>query len=745
MEHLSYEEMMKKYEELKDSQKVSVIRKELHEEIRNSRIKFVVLDDDPTGVQAVHDVAVYTDWTPESIEQGFGENERLFYILTNSRSMTEEETKRVHREIAQNVDAAARKAGVPYAIISRGDSTLRGHFPLETQVLNDTLAGCGQKSADGEIMIPFFKAGGRITIGNVHYVKYGDELVPAGETEFAKDKTFGYRSSDLCDYIEEKTKGNYPAASVTTITLEELRGGDAQGIERKLLEVKDFGKIIVNALEPQDLDVFCLALYRAMAKGKQFMFRTAADFVKAVGGITDRPLLKRQEMTGGSAVHGGIVVVGSHTAKTTEQLSNLRKIEGLEFIEFNSDLVLEDGLEEEVARRVAQAEGLIRRGKSVVLYTKRRLLTLENDTKEAALIRSVKISEAVQQLVGRLSVRPAFVVAKGGITSSDIGVKALRVKRAWVLGQVQPGIPVWKTDENSKFPGIPYVIFPGNVGDADTLKKVVEELIHTKRKVMISVAPVAGPDPLIPEELAEDVEKCIELGAGICHLHCKTREGELTPDTDNLFKALDLIRAKKDVVLQVSTGGVSDMDIVQRCNPLDYPWAESGSLNGGSTNLGEAVYINSFDDIRYCAKQCYEKGVIPEIEVFDIGMLHNMKTVFEEVPYRTPVWFNLVFGHKGGMQPTIEALAAFRSFVPEGCLWGVTHFERDNWTFLAAAIAMGASLVRIGFEDSRYLSEGKAAEHNYELVEKLVHLVKAMDLDVAAPDEVREIISTVKK
>ena len=179
-----------------------------------------------------------------------------------------------------------------------------------------------------------------------------------------------------------------------------------------------------------------------MAAGKDFLFRTAADFVKAVGGISSRPLLKRREMTGGSAVHGGIVVIGSHTAKTTQQLQHLRELKNLEFMEFNSDLVLEDGLEQETESKVARAEALIRQGRSVVIYTKRRLLTLENDTKEAALLRSVRISEAVQQLVGRLSVRPAFVVAKGGITSSDIGVKALGVKRAWVLGQVQPGIPV---------------------------------------------------------------------------------------------------------------------------------------------------------------------------------------------------------------------------------------------------------------------------------------------------------------
>ncbi len=745
MKHLSYKEIIEKYRAEDPESQAEAVREELQREIRKSPVKFVVLDDDPTGVQAVHDVAVYTDWSEESLERGFAEKEKLFYILTNSRGMTEEETSRVHEEIARNVDKAARKAGIPYAVISRGDSTLRGHFPLETEILNDTLVKCGRKSADGEIIIPFFKAGGRFTVGNVHYVKYGDELVPAGETEFAGDKTFGYSSSDLREYIEEKTKGKYQAESVTAITLEELKNADIESVYQKLMAAEGFSKIIVNATEPEDLEVFCTALYRAMAAGKDFLFRTAADFVKAVGGISSRPLLKRREMTGGSAVHGGIVVIGSHTAKTTQQLQHLRELKNLEFMEFNSDLVLEDGLEQETESKVARAEALIRQGRSVVIYTKRRLLTLENDTKEAALLRSVRISEAVQQLVGRLSVRPAFVVAKGGITSSDIGVKALGVKRAWVLGQVQPGIPVWKTDEGSKFPGIPYVIFPGNVGEADTLKKVVKELSSSKRKIMISVAPVAGPEPLVPEELAEDVAKCIDLGAGICHLHCKTREGVLTPDITNMAEALDMIRAKRDVVIQVSTGGISDMDIVQRCNPLDYKWAESGSLNGGSTNLGEAVYVNSFDDIRYCAGQCYEKNVIPEIEVFDIGMINNMKLVFEEVPYRTPVWFNLVFGHKGGMQPTIEALAAFRSFVPEGCLWGVTHFGRDNWTFLAAAIAMGASLVRIGFEDSRFLSNDRDAVYNYELVEKLARLVREMDLEVASPDEVREIISSVKK
>lgn len=260
------------------------------------------------------------------------------------------------------------------------------------------------------------------------------------------------------------------------------------------------------------------------------------------------------------------------------------------------------------------------------------------------------------------------------------------------------------------------------------------------RKVIISVAPVAGPDPLVPKELAKDVVECVKRGASMCHLHCKTNEGYLTPDIKTITEAFEEILLKVDVVIQASTGGVSNMTIEERCNPLTYEKVESASLNGGSTNLGEAIYRNSFEDIRYCAKACYERGIIPEIEVFDIGMIHNIELVAGEVPFRKPILFNLVFGHKGGMQPTVEALVAFKSFVPKGCLWGVTHYGRDNWTFLAAAIAMGATIVRIGFEDSKFLEEGLEANCNWELVAQLSELIYTMGLEVATPTEVREIL-----
>lgn len=454
-----------------------MVRNLLNSEIKNNQDKIIVLDDDPTGVQTVHGISVYTDWSYESIRSGFQEETKMFYILTNSRGFSVEQTTKVHHEIGQRIAEIAKEENKGYLIISRGDSTLRGHYPLETEILKEEFEKFSGYKVDGEILCPYFREGGRYTLGNVHFVKYDQELIPCAETEFAKDKTFGYHNSDLCAYIEEKTNGVYLKEDVLSISLEALRALKLDEITDNLMDVKDFGKVIVNAIDACDIKVFCIALYRAMARGKHFIFRTAAGFVKEFAGITDKPLLSKSEMIVKDIGTGGIIVVGSHTSKTTSQLELLKDLRGLEFIEFNSDLVLEEGkLEEEVKAVIAKEEAFIKEGKTVVVYTKRKLLTLEKDSKEEALLRSIKISEAVQSLVGELTVTPAFVIAKGGITSSDVGTKALRVKKANVLGQAKPGIPVWQTGEESKFPRIPYIIFPGNVGEETTLKEVVEIL-----------------------------------------------------------------------------------------------------------------------------------------------------------------------------------------------------------------------------------------------------------------------------
>lgn len=458
-----------------------LVDKLLAEEIAKNNRKIVVLDDDPTGVQTVHDIHVYTGWDEESIRKGFLEENNLFYILTNSRGFTEEETTKAHNEIAAVVDKIAKETGKEYIFISRSDSTLRGHFPLETRLLRESYEKNTGKTIDGEILCPFFKEGGRYTIDNVHYVKYGDELVPANETEFAKDKTFGYSAATMPEYVEEKTKGEFKAADVTCISLEDIHNMDFDKIEAQLMAVKDFNKIIVNSVGYADIKVFCVALYRAMAKGKVFMFRTAAAIVKVMGGVTDQPLLTRKQMVVKETKNGGIIVVGSHTNKTTAQVEELKKLTDIEFIEMDATLVKDEkAFAAEVDRCLKKEEECIRAGKTVCCYTTRALITADTGNKEDELRLSVRISDAVQSLVGRLTVTPAFVIAKGGITSSDVGVKALAVKQANVLGQIRPGIPVWQTGEESKFPLTPYVIFPGNVGEAETLREAVEILTKTE-------------------------------------------------------------------------------------------------------------------------------------------------------------------------------------------------------------------------------------------------------------------------
>ena len=452
----------------------------LKQELDQCRKKVVVLDDDPTGVQTVHDVSVYTDWEPETFSDGFEEDSRMFFILTNSRGMTAPQTEEAHKKIADGIMKASRKYQKDFILISRSDSTLRGHYPLETEVLREELEAGGQPVFDGEIIYPFFKEGGRYTLNKVHCVKEGDWLVPAGMTEFAKDKSFGYVASDLTEWCEEKTYGKYPADGVVWISITDLRLQNVEKITEQLMNVSNFGKVVVDSADYADVKIFATACLRAMEAGKRFLFRSAAAITRVLGGVSEQPLLTKKDLVIPGNTNGGIILIGSHVNKTTLQMEDLRNCRyPIYFIEFNQHLVLQEGgLEEEVQRVIREAEARIISGQTVVVYTRRERFDLNTDDKDKQLEVSVRISNAVTSIIGLLKVRPNFIIAKGGITSSDVGTKALKVHRAVVMGQIKAGIPVWMTGDESKFPGMPYVIFPGNVGEISTLRETVETLME---------------------------------------------------------------------------------------------------------------------------------------------------------------------------------------------------------------------------------------------------------------------------
>lgn len=450
----------------------------LEEEREGFLKKVIVLDDDPTGTQTVHDVPVFTDWSRETLEEVFDIPDSMVFLLTNSRSFSREETKKAHREIAENIAHAARNAGKEFLVISRGDSTLRGHFPLETEILRETLEAETGLVFHGEIICPFFKEGGRFTVGDVHYVKEGEELIPAGQTEFARDKTFAYENSHLGAYVEEKSMGTFKKEDCIYISLEELRAFRLEEITKKLVGARGFCKIIVNAVDYVDVKIFCICWLRAMKQGKNYLARSAAALTRIIGGISEIPLLSKEQLTDRDGKTGGLVVVGSHVKKSTAQLNSLMESEHtIHFIEFNVNRYFTDGnLEGEVLRVLKEALEVMARGTTVVVYTSRQLVVPDTADKDKILGLSVGISEALTSIVSLLTLKPKFIIAKGGITSSDVATKGLSVRKAMVMGQIKKGIPVWMTGPESKFPNMPYIIFPGNVGEVSTLREIVEEL-----------------------------------------------------------------------------------------------------------------------------------------------------------------------------------------------------------------------------------------------------------------------------
>jgi uncharacterized protein YgbK (DUF1537 family) len=451
---------------------------EIRAALARSGRTFGVLDDDPTGTQTVHGALVVTDWSEDTLAEALAEGRDYFYILTNTRALPAQEAAERAGSAARNLARAGRRVGRAVVAGVRGDSTLRGHHPAETWAVRDAMQAEEGRPFDGELIVPFFPEGGRITVGDVHYVLEGERYVPAGQTEFARDTAFGYAASDLPGWAEEKTGGRVRAADVASVGIEDLRRGGPERAQAILEGVEGYRTVGVNAVTYRDLEVFVLGLLRAEAAGKRFVYRTAAGFVRVRAGLAGRPLLTVEELypSGSPDGRGGLVVVGSHVRRTTEQLEAARA--GLPealAVELRVPAVLDEAARAgEVERAIGELDGALAGDRDAFLFTSREVVT--GAAPEESLRLSQRVSAALVEIVSRLPTAPRFLVAKGGITSSDLATDALGVKRAEVPGQVAPGVPCWLLGPGSRFPGIPYVIFPGNVGTAQTLLEVIRLL-----------------------------------------------------------------------------------------------------------------------------------------------------------------------------------------------------------------------------------------------------------------------------
>ncbi|KAI1859016.1 hypothetical protein JX265_010493 [Neoarthrinium moseri] len=433
----------------------------------------VALDDDPTGTQTCHDIPVLTVWDTETLVSEFRATKPGggFFILTNSRAFHPGPARALIREICANLKAASAETDTPFEVVLRGDSTLRGHFPLEAEAAEEVLG-----VADAWLLCPFFLQGGRYTLEDVHYVAEGDVLVPAAQTPFAKDATFGYKSSNLREYVVEKSKGQIPAEKVTSLSLEAIRVGGTEKVLDQLKAVEKGTVVVVNAAAEEDVDVVILALLRAASEGKRYLFRTGAAFVSARLGIAPIPPISAKQLRMSGAV-GGLVIAGSYVPKTTAQLEVLRTKSGNDLtdivINVRRLLQSEDAAKGEIAKATEIAEREIGRGQDVLIMTSRELITGEDEAKSLDI--GATVAKTLVSFLVDLKTKPRYVIAKGGITSSDMATKGLRMKRAMIVGQAAPGVPLWRCDEPSaKWPGLPYVVFPGNVGSNETLYDVVD-------------------------------------------------------------------------------------------------------------------------------------------------------------------------------------------------------------------------------------------------------------------------------
>ena len=431
--------------------------------------KMVVLDDDPTGIQTVHGCLLITRWDEESVRLGFQDSEPFFYILTNTRAMTREDAAQVTREAMEMVVKVNQDYGYHLIIVSRSDSCLRGHFPLETDVMRQCLVEHGYSVYEKTPFCPAFIEAGRVTIDGIHYMRDGKQLIPVSQTEFARDNVFAYHTSILTEYIKEKGANPEDYEIVNAESYDELYRF-ARHLTSDILAP-------TSSLIPQPS---ALSLHPSA-----IVIRSSSSLPKAISGISDIPLLDRTILTPPtssispqpssishqpsalSPLNPGCFVVGSHVKKTTLQLEQLLQAEGTCAIEVDVQRILDDSalLMSETLDTIRQ---VVEIGLTPVVYTSRQEIRLDDANQRQHL--GQQVSDFLVDIVYRLPFTPSYLVGKGGITSHDILTKGLGIRSARVLGQVIASVPCVMA------PHFPYIIFPGNVGNEQSLRAVYLKL-----------------------------------------------------------------------------------------------------------------------------------------------------------------------------------------------------------------------------------------------------------------------------
>ena len=433
------------------------------------RPKIIVIDDDPTGSQTVHSCLLLLKWDVATLKQGLLDDSPIFFILANTRSLTPAEAKRTTQDVCHNLKQALAETDTQeYLVVSRSDSTLRGHYPLETDVIASELG-----PFDAHFMVPAFFEAGRITLDSTHYIEADGVRTPVHKTEFAKDSVFGYSYSYLPDYVAEKTAGKIVAEQVERFTLNLLEQGTAE----RLKSLSNNVCVAVDAKQQKDIDRFSQELLTAAAEGKKFLFRSAASLLTSLAALPAQPILPAEMARYTRNNKPGVILVGSHVKKTTRQLEYLLKQSGVAGLEVDVSRLKDnpDQASAIVSEILAQVQAAYAQDKTAVVYTSREELIF-NDV-ETRLAFGESVSGLLMDIVKGLPDDLGFLISKGGITSNDTLSKGLALTSARLLGQVIPGVSVVTTGANHpQFSNLPVVLFPGNVGGDDAVATAYQRM-----------------------------------------------------------------------------------------------------------------------------------------------------------------------------------------------------------------------------------------------------------------------------
>jgi 3-keto-5-aminohexanoate cleavage enzyme len=245
--------------------------------------------------------------------------------------------------------------------------------------------------------------------------------------------------------------------------------------------------------------------------------------------------------------------------------------------------------------------------------------------------------------------------------------------------------------------------------------------------------------PVTPEEQARDARACVEAGAAIIHLHVRNKDGNPSQHLSDFKRSMDAIQAECNPVpiIQLSTGGAIGDSIEKRTAPLVQLRPEMASLNVGSMNFGDDVFINHPGEVAQLAAIFKKKGVVPEVEVYEPGHIGIARRLVDSGLMDKPVHYQFVLGVPGGLGGDIKSLVFMRDHIDADDSWAVAGIGRFELPLAVHAIMMGGN-VRVGLEDNVYFKKGQLASSNAQLVERIARIAKEVNRDIASPREARE-------